>query len=399
MSRKNSRLFAAVAAALGAASITSPCTQPAEGAPITPGDVVIYRVGNGAAALANTGNPVFIDEYNPGGQLVQSIPLLTLANGGNQALFASGTATSEGLLALSPDGRYVTFTGYSGTGTTSIVSSTSASNPRVVGRLDTLTGSVDTTTALTDFASANNPRGAFTADGTTLYVTGAAGGLRTATLGGTSSAQINTGTNPIANLRAVAGFGGNLFITTSSGSAVRIGQVGSGFPTTAGQDTTPLPGIPTATGSPYEFFFADLDGSPGIDTLYLPEDTTAGGSIQKFVLSGGSWALKGSATASGIRGLTGAVDATTGVVTLYGTTGGSGSNGGGTLYAFTDNTGFGGTISGSATALVTLAATSEESFRGITIVPEPASAAGLIFLTTGAAMVLRRRGKTSGRSL
>jgi hypothetical protein len=36
---------------------------------------------------------------------------------------------------------------------------------------------------------------------------------------------------------------------------------GTGIPTTAGQTTTNLPGFPTSGGSPYGFFFADLDAA------------------------------------------------------------------------------------------------------------------------------------------
>src|SRR4051794_15302858 len=81
--------------------------------PLTPGNVVLYRVGDGAAGLVNTGAAVFVDEYTPAGGLVQSIPVPTTASGANKPLIASGTATSEGLLTVSPNGQFVTVTGYS----------------------------------------------------------------------------------------------------------------------------------------------------------------------------------------------------------------------------------------------------------------------------------------------
>src|SRR4051812_13011680 len=62
-------------------------------AAFTPGDLAIYRVGDGSVALAATGNAVFVDEYTPGGTLVQSIALPS--TGGGNKLIASGTATSE----------------------------------------------------------------------------------------------------------------------------------------------------------------------------------------------------------------------------------------------------------------------------------------------------------------
>src|SRR5438128_598176 len=71
----------------------------------TQGNVVVYRVGDGSAGLASSATAVFLDEYTTGGILVQSIPFPTTVNGTNKRLTASGTATSEGLMTLSSDGR------------------------------------------------------------------------------------------------------------------------------------------------------------------------------------------------------------------------------------------------------------------------------------------------------
>src|SRR5438105_3137270 len=188
----------------------------AMGAPIIPGDVVVYRVGDGAAALANTGNAVFVDEYTPAGALMQSIAMPTTASGVQKQLIASGTATSEGLLTVSPDGKYVAVTGYGrDLGLTGSVASTAAASvPRVVGIIKASTGGVDTSTALSDFADANNPRSAVTSDGTNIWVAGAAGGARYATLGNTTSTQLST---TVTNLRAIEIFSGQLYTSTSSG--------------------------------------------------------------------------------------------------------------------------------------------------------------------------------------
>src|SRR5437870_5688900 len=80
--------------------------------PFTFPNLVIYRVGDGSAALSGNATPVFLDEYTMAGGLVQSIPMPTAVNGSNRRLTASGTGTSEGLMTLSKDGRYLTATGY-----------------------------------------------------------------------------------------------------------------------------------------------------------------------------------------------------------------------------------------------------------------------------------------------
>ena len=151
----------------------------AHAASFAAGDVVVYRVGDGSSGLVNTGSPVFLDEFTPGGVLVQSIPLPTTVSGQNNQLIASGTATSEGLLSRSTDGQYLVLTGYArNLGLTgSLAGTAAASVPRSVGRVG-FDGTIDTSTALTDFADLNNPRTATSTDGTNLWVGGAAGGVR-----------------------------------------------------------------------------------------------------------------------------------------------------------------------------------------------------------------------------
>src|SRR5439155_14593480 len=113
------------------------------------------------------------------------------------------------------------------------------------------------------------------------------------TLGRTTSTQLST---TVSNVRAVEIFGGQLYISTSSGSSVRVGTVGSGTPTSSGQTISNLPGFPTS-GSPYAFYFADLSSSvSGVDTLYVADDTA--NQIQKFSLVSGSWTSNGTISAT-----------------------------------------------------------------------------------------------------
>jgi hypothetical protein len=46
-------------------------------AALTPGDVVVYRVGTGSGALSSAAFPVFLNEYEPNGTLVESVALPT----------------------------------------------------------------------------------------------------------------------------------------------------------------------------------------------------------------------------------------------------------------------------------------------------------------------------------
>ncbi|WP_461782851.1 SdiA-regulated domain-containing protein [Prosthecobacter sp.] len=316
----------------------------------------------------NTGNPVFVDEYSADGTLVQSIALPTTVSGANKRLVSSGTASSEGLLTRSADGQYLILTGYDVTppAASSLSSTTSAAVNRVIGRVNAA-GTVDTSTALTDYASATNPRCAVSLDGSKFWLSGGNGGVRLATLGATTSTDVST---TVTNLRQLGIEGGQLFVTTSSGTAVRLGTVGTGLPETTGQTITNLTGIPT-TGSPYAFFFADLDvGVAGLDTVYIADDinTTGIGGVRKFSLVGSTWTANGIAGAFGdaYRGLTGSVNA--GTVTLYATRkGGFVATGGGELVSIVDATGYNATITATPTLLATAA--TNTAFRGVVFAP------------------------------
>ena len=357
-------------------------------AQFTPGNLLVYRVGANAGTdtFANTGNAVFIDEWTTTGTYVKSV---------STGVFASGTATSEGLLNASPDGKYVAFTGYASSGATSIVSSASTANNRIVGVIDS-TG-IASKTKFSDFATGNNPRSAVTTNGTDLWMAGGAGGVRY----GTVSASVSTSTQvstTLTNIRSVEAFGSQLYASTASGS-IRLATVGTGFPTSSGNTITNLPGFPT-TGSPYEFVFADLSSSvAGVDTLYVAEDGTGSGQIQKYSLVSGNWTANGSASAAGVRGLTAKITGTT--VSLFATTGSSGTAGTGTVYSFTDSTGYNATISGSASSLFTQAnlqtalsgTGSSYAFRGIEVapIPEPSTYAAILGGVALLGVAARRR--------
>lgn len=361
---------AAQAVAAGSATVTATVT-PGSGSAVTGTttatinapvatlpNVTVYRVGDGSAALGSTGTAVFLDTFKgTDGSLVGTVALPTTTIGSNRGLVASGTATSEGLLTRSTNGKYLVLTGYNAAlGTSGLSGTTSATVNRVIGRVDAA-GVIDTTTALTDAASGNNVRSAASVDGSAFWVAGGTGGVRYATLGATTSTPLNSASP--TNVRQLNFFGGQLYASTGSGTT-GIYTVGTGTPTTAGQTPAILPGLSGSTG-PYSFFFADLDGTPGVDTLYVADatnSTTLG--LQKFSLSGGTWSSKGSVSGVGLFGLTGTVNGSQ--VTLFATTGT-------TLYSITDSSGYGGTLSGSLTSLKTAA--TNTAFRGVALAPTP----------------------------
>lgn len=339
--------------------------------PFGAGNTVVYRVGTGAAALSNAGTATFLDEYTPNGTFVQSLALPTSAAGANGACVASGTATSEGLLNLSPSRRFLTATCYNAAvGTAAVAGTSAAAVPRVVAVISAA-GAINTATALTDFSTGNNPRSAIlSVDDANVYAVGGAGGVRYAPVNATTSTQLST---TVANLRDINIFSGQLYVSTGSGTAVRVGTVGSGTPTTAGQTIANLPGFPT-TGSPYQFVLLDLDaGVAGVDTLYVADDSATGGGIQKFSLVGGNWTTNGT-VAGQYRGLTARVinPTTTPTVTLFATSAVATAN---TLVRLNDASGYNGTLTGTVTTIATAAANT--AFRGVAFAPAAATAAAV----------------------
>jgi hypothetical protein len=277
------------------------------------GNLVVLRIGDGLSTLSSAAQPTFLDEYTPTGVLVRSVPLPTAVAGANFQCTNSGTATSEGYLTLSADGRYLVCAGYGANpGTTSVAGSASASVPRVIARIDMM-GNVDTSTGLNNAFSANNVRSAASADGTAFWVAGANSSISYATLGNATTVLVS---NTQPNCRVVSIFNGQLYTSSASGSFTCVSTVGTGLPVSTGNVVTPLPGMPNTTQSPYDYFFADPH------TLYVADDRTTGlGGIQKFAESGGVWIYQYSlfpGTGLSCRGITGEV--TGGVVTLYATT-------------------------------------------------------------------------------
>lgn len=348
-------------AALVMACLTTASGQTA----FTPGNVVVYRVGTGTAALANTATAVFLDEYTPAGVLVRSLTMPTTTAGTQRRITASGSANSEGLMQRSADGRFLIATGYDASLTTgSLTTSTGATIPRVIARI-AANGSVNTTTALTGTAITNNPRSATSADGSAFWFGAAAGGLRYALLGSTSSVDL-TSTALLTNVRQTAIFGGQLYASSSSGTNTfkGINSIGSGLPTTGSPSVTRLNGLSdTVVDTPNMFFMADLSAAvAGLDTLYLADENGTTGGLTKFSLVSGSWVANGQVGVGidNYRGLSGSALGTK--VTLYATRDAT------QLISIIDSSGHNATINATPTLLATTA--TNTAFRGVALAPQ-----------------------------
>src|SRR4051812_22738904 len=228
-------------------------------ATITPGNLVIYRVGTGSAALGTTATAVFLDEYTTAGTLVQSI---AVPSTGTSAMTAVGNATTEGIISPSQDGSALVFTGYrKDAGGTSPASDTFVTTSRVIGTVS-LAGSPDTTTTLTNdggATTASTIRSAVAVSGTpgspvwtstSVRVGYDATGLGTA---GTTT-QIDARNSRQVNL-------GNNVLYASNGSTAITPKVQS-YGTLPTGATSPTPVVTLATADAVNgFVLVDLDAT------------------------------------------------------------------------------------------------------------------------------------------
>jgi hypothetical protein len=387
---------------------------PAHAGLITPGDIVVERIGDGSTTLSGAAAPVFVDEYTTAGVFKQSIPMPTSASGAQLALTDSGSATSDGYLNVSLNGKFITVPGYNATvGTASVASA--AGITRVIGRVD-LGGNVDTSTNFggtgANAFAGNNFRSAFSTDGTTIWGSGTAtaaanAGVWTIQFGTTGGSQVSTtsGSPVLTNVRVLEGFGPQLYVsnsTATTGLQSGVNAVGSGYPTSSGNPLTNLPGLDNnitggGNSSPYDFFFAKLSPlSSGFDTAYVADDgATVAAGIAKFSLVGGSWVFNNKIGVSGdaYRGLTGLVNAD-GSVSLYATRQSGAAQG---IVALTDTSGFNANDNGTPNLIVPLA--TNTAFRGIDLipvmVPEPSTFL-LAIVAAGGAVAMRRRARLRG---
>ena len=353
--RRNSTVAALLSLALSASALA---------APFTPGNLVVLRVGDGAAALANSAAPGFLDEYTPAGVLVQSIALPTVDSGANQTCTLRGSTPIDGQLTRSVDGRFLIGGCYDmPLGTASPEGTAVATFPRVFFRVNSA-GVVDTTTYVNNQFNTAAVRSVASLDGGSFWAVGSATGVVTAPYGGNSGTVVSS---TVTNNRAVAIFGGQLYASNLSGSNSRIQAVGVGTPTATGTAMTGLPGLPTATSGFNQFHLLDLDaGVTGVDTLYAADDGSA--ALRKYSLVGGTWTAATTQIDVGgfYRGLTGTLNGTT--VRLFATRGTNSANPSNLLVTVTDTAGYG--VAPSTTVVSTLAtAAANTGFRGVALAP------------------------------
>jgi hypothetical protein len=318
-----------------------------------------------------------------------------------------------GHLNLSANGQYLMLGGYSlpvGTVSPQTVNTNGTDPegpaPRVIARIDTLTGAVDTSTGL-DVTNSSNPgslRSVVSVDGSSFYVQGSSStiGTRLIPTFGSVTAEVANTTNRInsASHRTLEIAGGRLFMASSSSTVAGVNDFGSTPPTTT-TTATPLPGFPagnTPNFNPGQFVLLDRTagvgyGGTGIDTIYLANLDQALGGLAKYTFDGANWSLDYTLSAGlsgtntdtmsiGLIGLDYFADDALGNPIFYATTMGTTTQN--ALVRITD--------SGLASSFTKISDSPVNTrFRGVAVVvPEPGSLA-LLGLGAGGVLVRRRQ--------
>lgn len=330
------------------------CTSFVFGQSFTNNNILVFRSGDGAAALSNASTPIFLDEYTPAGVLVQSVAL-PIANvvGGNQAITTSGAASADGLIKRSPNGSFVVIAGYNAVpGVATIAGTTAASNNRIIATI-TNNKTINSTTLLGSSAfSGGNIRSAITLDGSKFWSTGSNTGVVFATLGGGTVTTIST---TATNNRAVNIYDGNIYSSNGSGSGTARLRMITGLPENTGNANNEISGFATS-GTYADFIAFNRDpGVTGIDLVYVLN----GNSVEKFSFDGAVWTSRGTVVVgTNLSGITGRIDGANVIIFTTRST---------ELGTFTDNAAYNATITGTYLQLAT--APTNTAFRGVSLTP------------------------------
>ena len=441
-------------AALGALGLLALAAQ-SQAQIFTSGDLVVSSYGSTSATLADGApTPISLLEYAPTGGtslLTYTLPTTDGVGGGaNLGVVGEYGSSSEGNIQLSGNGQYLTIAGYSASAaaagiqastntangtsfpvgtaysvsTVALAQSTDTDVARVATLIDA-NGTVNSSTAFNTLYNTNNPRAVYSANGSSIYISGqgdknasdqgifyAPTGLNTKTSTGTPSGIYNT-----KDTRFVTGSNGNLYYSTDkSGSPTGIYQI-TGQPTGTAASTqitaanNGLTGSAKVNYSPEGFFFANATTLYVADTGVPKAGGVGDGGIQKWVLNGSTWTLQYTLTdlafvsptlaATATSGETGFEAVTgqlvNGQVKLFAVSYTAGDDNPNGLYAITDTlsstTGAGETY----TELESAAGNGGQVFKGVSfapqVVPEPSTWALLGMSAAGVSFALRRRSR------
>ena len=287
-----------------------------------PGDLVVATYNAAGNVTDGQPTPISLEEFTPNGTFVKTFTLPTTDSGGNLGIVGEYGSSSEANLQLSADGHSLLIAGYQATASygnvggpvqggysnangTALAQATSANVPRVVAVVSA-TGVVNTTTQVNSIYSANNPRSVWSANGTSLYLSGQGSGSNDqgvfVVAAGTNQVTGGPAPTPISSntglsTRIVSAYNGNLYYSTDVKNVATGIYEYAGIPTSTATATAILPannglsGASVVDYSPDGFFFANATTLYVADTGAPKNKALGDGGIQKWSYNGTAWGL------------------------------------------------------------------------------------------------------------
>ncbi len=357
------------------------------------GNLIVERVGTGTATLTSSGSAIELIQVSTTGTKIDSFTINNSGNTPGTRMVESGSATSEGKLTLSGDGRHLLLVGYdTAAGVASIASEATGNGPnRMVGMVD-VNENVTMPTWFPNTASAAFYKGAMrcaASDGVGIWATGVNGATNkgdtsavryTSVLNGTSSGAGSLLTaNTVTNTRCINVFKDQVYYSTASGGT-GVYKLGTGKPTGAATPTLITPAVVGSAGAggspdPYDFVMLDVDTTiAGPELMYVTSLSTTPYGIYKFANIAGTWTNEGyyPVNPAGVASIVAAMN-TSGTIDIYAICAGFASTGNDSIVKFTDGAAFNATIN--VTSAVTIARSgSDYVYRGITWAPTQTNA-------------------------
>lgn len=251
-----------------------------------PTNLVVFRQGDGATGLVNTGNIIYLDQYTTNGTYLNTtmIPY----TGPSELLCNSGG--TDGYMSMSANEQYLIFPGYvaSRPYSSSISAATAANVPRGIGAVDGL-GNFTRPVADTTLLSALNINDACSSDGVSnFWAAGNGTGLWYVSPGQPDSLVVAATNNPgNGNNKEVNIISGNLYCTSGSGN-VGLYNLGAEPTSLISSNLSPI----AIDASPNDFSI-----SPDFQTIYITDGANVNppagaGGIERFDLVGGAYQLQ-----------------------------------------------------------------------------------------------------------
>ena len=345
-------------------------------AQFTAGRLVVERVGNGTGALGSAAFPTFVDEISIGGVTTYTVTIPTTTAGGLNQSTESGSATSDGFISVSNDGKYLVIPGYDAAVATAGVASAAVN--KVITRIDAFGNRSSTVVTNASAYSGNNFRGVTTTDGLNFWMAGngtaTTGGVRYVAYQGSTTAVAATqvAVPNSANTRVPYAYGNSLYVSTGSGTT-GVYSV-TGLPTTGTVTATPI----VASGGAADPYTMVIVNNGGTNVMYVCNNSPK--LISKYYQSGGVWTAVGQyTTAVGYFGITATVTGTTVNIFCANNT---------NVVTFNDASAPTSSISGTPTVTNIATAATNTIYRGITFSPFTASVSGNATICSGGSSII-----------